>query len=380
MNGVGQIRAYSIASLLVNQPPTPGFDYHHLFAQCKDLLRLGKTDPRAAMREAEALMHQIKKQNVKLDMANYAALVQLFDECGQIEKGVHTLAIESTDVLRLVDEIEERGLRPHPRVIASMLSTLLLDDYHAGFARVTRMAVQMEMMNRSIEVVNVCITGAIQFQDPELGLYLYNKARESGKIQPNRETLRAMLVICQMLNIPDRALSIIDEFRNLWNVKADTRMFVQILQAVMSENWPEQFFQAEKAFRASGIEPNMEIWNLLVLGQGFYVGLDKAISVLEEMRSRGFQPDHNTLANLLSSCHERSDLDRALQLFRQWQQNKGEINSSHFGMLLNLALKTNNKEKMEDIVRMIQESQFADDDLLRGLIALNRDHLKTLSK
>lgn len=380
-NAIGQqIRTYSIASELISHPPTAGFDYHHLFAQCKDLLQLGKKDPNAALKEAETLLNQTKTQNVKLDLANYAALIQLFEECGEIEKGIHTLALEASDVLRLVDEIDERGLKPHPRVMTSLLSTLIMENHQQGFERVSRMATQMGMLTRSIDLVNVSITGAIQFKDPSLGLFLFSKARESRQMQPNQETLRGLLRICQMLNMPDRSLKLIEEFSERWNVKPDTLMFVQVLQTVLAEFSPDRFFKAEEVFRASGTEPNMEIWNMLVLGQGFYGSIDKAVSLMDEMRARGFQPDHSTLANVLAACFEVSDLDRALTVFRQWQADNGELKSGHFGVLLNLALKTKNKEKFEEIVRMVEGTPFSDDDLLRDLVVLNRDRLNRILK
>lgn len=326
------------------------------------------------MGEAEKLIRQTRSQNVKLDLANYAALIQLFDECGDIDRGICAVALSSADALALIDELEDRELKPHPRVLASLLSTFVLENNREGYRRASKLSAQLGLMTHSVDVLNICISGAIQFQDPYVGLYLFDKGQDSHKLRPNQDTLRGLLTVCSMMDLPRRALKMVEEFKRKWDVKADSEMYAQLLRLVLKDNWPEGFFKTEASFWSSEVKPNRDIWNLLILGNGSHGSIDTAMSMLDEMRTQGVRPDQMTLACLLKACARIQDFDNALQACRQVHRDGVEIEANSCGVLLKLAEGTKNKDKFEEAVRMTKECA-ADNEVLTQQIALLRKKL-----
>lgn len=277
---------------------------------------------------------------------------------------------DSPRAWKLYEDFKTHGLEPSFIVISSLMNVMVETSDRNGFRRSIVEAENLGFLPFEIGVLNVCFKGFAQFGNSSLAFELFDKVRRSGT-RPDCVTLMHLLSICSKLRDSRRAWQIVEEFKRM-NVPLDAKATSSLMNVMVEANDKDGFFRAEQALRSSGFRLTPS-WNITIKGYSrFHEDINKAISVLDEMRSHGDPPNAITLFTLLVSCSYRDDIDNAHKLFHQLKDEGVETNAKHLDVLLVLAMKTRNIDKFEEAVRMVQDSKFKHDQKLQDRIIQGR--------
>lgn len=278
---------------------------------------------------------------------------------------------------KLFDELKRLGKKPDTQDMLLMMALMEKCKSVSDLERAFKEAQGLGIVAPGTSMLNLRIQG-MQNIDPHRGLQLFEEARIAGGVRPNQTTFLMLLNCCAKLKDPERALQLFDEFTKKLNVKLDASCFVLLMDLMVECDSASGFSRVEKEMRSVSIMTT-KLWNTLIQGYDrFHKSMDKAMSVLSEMRTRGDRPNEATLMALLNACYRRRDIDRAHQLLNSMRSEGVEIQLVHFLNVLQCAVESHNPDKFEKTVKLMEESQVPCDRSLRLKISQQRATLTNL--
>jgi len=277
------------------------------------------------------LLDEMEEAGIRPNTVTYSAVLAVLEKQGQWERAEMVWG-----------RMEAAGVKPNTQTFNVMLMC------YAKAKRVGKAIELFETMEAArsppdIISYNALIHAAAKTQQSNLALNLLDQAISAG-LRPNKHTMSGAVDACAANKKVEDAAGVMKRLSNL-GVEADSHVYGSLIDSCSKVRDLDRGLQYFADMKAAGIRPTVVTYGCLLNCCRRQADASRARIVYEEMVAEGIVPSDDCHNLLIKTCAAARDVDVALEIVKGVVSRREEVQCATFNSLIRALVFTKKVER-----------------------------------